>query len=173
MNWFKKLFGIKEVESQGLQIKESYHPHRGTSKTDDIDATKQKRIKEIVEAERIRRDEINESVRKRKVQEDESSFLTSMAFAAMTDSSILGYAAGGNMAGAILGDVLNDSNNTYKDSIDNTNESNYSHESDSSDYGHSNDSTSYDSSSSYDSGSSSSYDSGSSYDSSSSSSNDY
>jgi len=63
MNWFKRLFGIKDVEPQGLQMKESYYTLNGISSTNPID--KEKRMKEIVEAECIRHDEIYELSRKK------------------------------------------------------------------------------------------------------------
>lgn len=112
MNWFKRLFGITEVEPQGLQMKESYYTPNGISGTNTID--KEKRMREIVEAERIRRDEIYESSRK-KAREDESNFLTSMAVAAVTDSTVAGALVGGDIFGAIVGDALNDSDPNSKD----------------------------------------------------------
>jgi len=56
MNWFKKLFGIKEVEVKPtiaerlVERRETYNPIRGTSKTNDIDGheiTRQRLIKEL------------------------------------------------------------------------------------------------------------------------------
>lgn len=87
-------------------------------------------------------------------QNTDDGFLTSAAVAYATDSTVLGALAGGNIAGAMVGDMLNDSDNSRNDT----------------DFGGgsgggSGASGNYDSdnSSSYDSGSdSSSYDSGSS-----------
>lgn len=43
---------------------------------------------------------------RRSDSEDDSSFLTSAAVAAATDSTLLGWAAGGDLLGAALGDSL-------------------------------------------------------------------
>lgn len=75
---------------------------------------------------------------------DNSDFALSMAVAAATDSTILGVMAGGDMAGAVIGDMLNDSDEEPKidhgysdDSADYSDHSDDSHEdhSDSGDYG--------------------------------------
>lgn len=159
MNWIKKLFGIKEVE-ENVNASIPYT---------EFAIAKQKRIREIVEAERIRRDEIYESSRK-KAREDESSFLTSMAAAAVTDSTVVGALVGGDIFGAIVGDALNDN-----DSNSNS-DSGFDGGFGGGDFSGGGSGGSWDDSSSsisdsYDS--SSSYDSGSSYDSSDSSSSDW
>ena len=159
MNWIKRLFGIKEVE-ETVNNSVSYT---------EFAIAKQKRIREIVEAERIRRDEIYERSLK-KAREDESSFLTSMAAAAVTDSTVVGALVGGDIFGAIVGDALNDN-----DSNSNS-DSGFDGGFGGGDFsgggsGGSWDDSSSSSSDSYDS--SSSYDSGSSYDSSDSSSSDW
>lgn len=162
MNWIKRLFGIKEVE-ENVNASIPYT---------EFAIAKQKRIREIVEAERIRRDEIYESSRK-KSREDESNFLTSMAAAAVTDSTVVGALAGGDIFGAIVGDALNDNDsNSNSDSSDSGFDGGFG----GGDFsgggsGGSWDDSSSSSSDSYDS--SSSYDSGSSYDSSDSSSSDW
>ena len=104
MNWIKRLFGIKEVE-ETVNNSVSYT---------EFAIAKQKRIREFAEAERIRRDEIYERSLK-KAREDESSFLTSMAAAAVTDSTVVGALVGGDIFGAIVGDALNDSDPNSKD----------------------------------------------------------
>ncbi len=173
MSWIKRLFGIKEVEPQGVQMKESYYSLRGTSKTTPNPIDKEKRMREIVEAERIRRDKIYERSRK-KAREDESDFLTSMTVAAVTDSTLIGAAVGGDIFGAIVGDALNDSDSNTDSNSDSGFDGGFGGgdfsgggASGSWDDSSSSSSNSYDSSSSYDSDSS--YDPGSSYDSSSSS----
>lgn len=45
-------------------------------------------------------------------ESDDDGFLTSMAIASLTDSTLLGAAVGGNVAGALIGDMLNDSDST-------------------------------------------------------------
>ena len=45
-------------------------------------------------------------------QSGDDGFLTSMAVAAATDNAMLGMVVGGNPAGAIIGDMLNQSDNT-------------------------------------------------------------
>lgn len=45
-------------------------------------------------------------------QSDDDGFLTSMIVAEVTDSTLLGVAIGGNIAGAIVGDMLNDSDDS-------------------------------------------------------------
>lgn len=158
MNWIKRLFGIKEVE-ETVNNSVSYT---------EFAIAKQKRIREIVEAERIRRDEIYERSLK-KAREDESSFLTSMAAAAVTDSTVVGALVGGDIFGAIVGDALNDSDPNSKDPGFDGGFGGGDFSGGGS--GGSWDDSSSSSSDSYDS--SSSYDSGSSYDSSDSSSSDW
>ena len=158
MNWIKRLFGIKEVE-ETVNNSVSYT---------EFAIAKQKRIREIVEAERIRRDEIYERSLK-KAREDESSFLTSMAAAAVTDSTVVGALVGGDIFGAIVGDALNDSDPNSKDPGFDGGFGGGDFSGGGS--GGSWDDSSSSSSDSYDS--SSSYDSDSSYDSSDSSSSDW
>jgi len=89
---------------------------------------------------------------------DESNFALSVAVAAATDSTILGAAIGGDLTGAVIGDMLNDSDEEHRsdhsysnDSDDHSDTSDYSSSddssSDSSDYG--SDSSSDSSSSDY------------------------
>ena len=157
MNWIKRLFGIKEVE-ETVNNSVSYT---------EFAIAKQKRIREFAEAERIRRDEIYERSLK-KAREDESNFLTSMAVAAVTDSTVAGALVGGDIFGAIVGDALNDSNSNSDSGFDGGfGGGDFS----GGGSGGSWDDSSSSSSDSYDS--SSSYDSGSSYDSSDSSSSDW
>lgn len=96
----------------------------------------------------------------------EGDFLTSMLVAQMSDSAILGTIVGGDPVGAIVGDMLNDSDSSKSSSDDHGS----SHSSGFDDFRSSH--SSYDDSPSYDYGSSSSdsssWDSGSSFDSSSS-----
>ena len=66
-------------------------------------------------------------------ESDDSDFLTSMAVAAATDSALIGMAVGGDPMGAMVGDMLNDSDSTdhgYSDdssdySSDDTSNSDY------------------------------------------------
>ena len=150
MNWIKRLFGIKEKQAKTIEIENvDIHP-------DYYIANKKKPVLKQINTSNPVTSRRNTQV---PVSRDNSSedFAMSMIVAQMTDSALLGYVAGGSLTGAMIGDSLNDSDNTSTDSNDNK-----SYESDSNDYSHSNDSTSYDSGSSYDSDSSSSYDSGSS-----------
>jgi len=104
-------------------------------------------------------------------KDNDDGFLTSMVVAQATDNAALGYLAGGNITGALIGDMLNNSGN---DIVSDSAGCEFGGGGSGGDWNSSSDSGSsslYDSGSSYSSGSdSSSYDSGSSYDSSSSSS---
>jgi hypothetical protein len=84
----------------------------------------------------------------RRVERNEGDFVTSMLVAQATDSALLGSVVGGDPLGAIVGDMLNDS-----DSHTSTDYSN-SPSHDSSDYSSSSDSWSSSDSSSFDSSSS-------------------
>lgn len=75
---------------------------------------------------------------------DDSDFALSMAVAAATDSTILGVMAGGDITGAVIGDMLNDSDEEQKADYGSSDSSDYS-SSDSSDY-NSSDSSDYSSS---------------------------
>ena len=190
MNWIKRLFGIKEVEPKTNEIKmkpmasdyyasiDSALKHVATP-NDIVVQRKNKQIKtnvidgyEIAKQRRAR--EFAETARAiRQKQEDESSFLTSMAVAAVTDSTVVGALGGGDILGAIVGDALNDNDsNSSSDSSDSGFDGGFG----GGDFsgggsGGSWDDSSSSSSDSYDS--SSSYDSDSSYDSSDSSSSDW
>jgi hypothetical protein len=91
----------------------------------------------------------------RRVERNEGDFVTSMLVAQATDSALLGSVVGGDPVGAIVGDMLNDSDS--KTSIDYSDSP--SHDSswdttDSTDYSSSSDSWSSSDSSSFDSSSS-------------------
>lgn len=51
-------------------------------------------------------------------QDDDSSFLTSMVIANATDSTILGTVLGGDPVGAVLGDMMNSSDDHHHSSFD-------------------------------------------------------
>lgn len=96
--------------------------------------------------------------------EDSGDFATSMAVGMMTDNALLGYAAGGDISGALLGQAMadshshNDSSGNSSPSSSDSSDYDSSDSSDSSDYGSSDDSSCFDSSSdsgSFDSGGSS------------------
>jgi hypothetical protein len=89
-------------------------------------------------------------------QENTPDFLTSMVIANATDSAVIGTLIGGDPVGAIVGDMMNDSDgHSSHFSYDTSSYSSYSYSSDSSSY--SSDSSSYSSdSSSYSSDNSSS-----------------
>jgi hypothetical protein len=118
MNWFKRLFGLKD----------------STPKTTET-PTPKKEFKRPPLTRPVPRT-VHTS---RKTSDDD--FVTSMVVAEVTDSATLGYMAGGNLMGAIIGDALNDSDNHHS----------YDHHStDSYDsYDSSDSSSSYDSSDSY------------------------
>ena len=54
----------------------------------------------------------------REVKDDSGDFLTSMAVGYATDSVVLGTMAGGNLSGALIGEMLNDSAHDHDYSCD-------------------------------------------------------
>lgn len=65
----------------------------------------------------------------RRVESNDGNFLTSMLVAEVTDSALLGTIVGGDPLGAIVGDMINDSDNSSDDwssSSDNDSSSDYS-----------------------------------------------
>lgn len=186
MNWIKRLFGIKEVEPQTTEIKwkpmdSEYYTSvdpalkRDATSNDVVVQRKNTQIKtNVIDEYEFAKQRFAETVRVlRQKQEDESSFLTSMAVAAVTDSTVVGALVGGDIFGAIVGDALNDNDSSSNsDSSDSGFDGGFG----GGDFsgggsGGSWDDSSSSSSDSYDS--SSSYDSDSSYDSSDSSSSDW
>jgi hypothetical protein len=63
----------------------------------------ERRYRERQEQERLRRDREEET---RRNQSNDGDFLTSMVVAQATNSTLMGYAVGGNLAGAMVGDAL-------------------------------------------------------------------
>ena len=154
MNWFKRLFGIKEVEVQLMERKETYNPIRGTSKANVIDGyeiKKQRLIKELKGA--------SAPIGISNSQDSNNDYLSLMAIASMVNSSDnsntieettvgTGFHDGGFGGGDFSG---SGSGGSWEDNSSSNNSSSY-------DSGSSYDSSSSSDSSSYDSGSSSSSD---------------
>ena len=114
----------------------------------------QTRIKEKYKKKEVKFvDHINEDDKKLVRQaSNDGDFFTSMLVAQATDSAILGTVIGGDPVGAIIGDMLNDSDSDSKHSLfDNSSNNDYDYDSSSSSYDYG---SSSDSSSSWDSGSS-------------------
>jgi hypothetical protein len=91
----------------------------------------------------------------RRVERNEGDFVTSMLVAQATDSALLGSVVGGDPVGAIVGDMLNDSDSkTSTDYSDSPSHDSSWDTTDSTDYSSSSDSWSSSDSSSFDSSSS-------------------
>lgn len=149
VNWFKKLFGLdtEEIKTETL----------GSTGTYDSSSNVTSGITSTGLANR------NKNVTTNSENEDngDDGFLTSMAIAAATDSTMIGYMAGGNIMGAMLGDAMVDHNSTS------TNDSDSSSSTDSSSSNTSDDSSSsssdYNSSSDFSSSGSSDFGGGSDF----------
>jgi|DEB19_MinimDraft_2_1074335.scaffolds.fasta_scaffold00048_33 hypothetical protein len=170
MNWFKRLFGIKEVEVQLMERKETYNPISGTSKTNEIDGheiAKQRLIKELKGSLGTKgtpgiggiQSQVNTQTRVIGANDSNNDYLSLMAIASMVNSSDnsntieettvgTGFHDGGFGGGDFSG---SGSGGSWEDNSSSSNSSSY-------DSGSSYDSSSSSDSSSYDSGSSSSSD---------------
>src|ERR1700687_1223171 len=104
VNWVKKLLGLgtEEAQTETLEATGTYDP--SASVTSGIPATGF--------ATRNR----NVTTNLRNEDSGDDGFLTSMAVAAATDSTMLGLMAGGNIAGAMIGDAMVDHSSDSSDS---------------------------------------------------------
>jgi hypothetical protein len=62
----------------------------------------------------------------REVRDNSGDFITSMAIGYATDNAIIGGIVGGDMTGAIVGEMLNDSNETHHHHHHDINNENFS-----------------------------------------------
>lgn len=124
LNFFKRLFGLntendiqnplKQASGDGSTIM-GEHMQRTLSLQQQVEQLRTTRL--------VQTKEVTTDTRRNNESEDDG-FVTSMAVAAVTDSTMLGYAAGGNLLGSILGESLADNSSSSNDSSSSTSDNN-------------------------------------------------
>lgn len=119
MNWFKKLFGSKESQKKQEHNQLTYPSSTGYISYVPTGRTAETRYVDV-------------SNYNNQNNQNNDDFLTSMMVAQATDSAALGMLMGGDVGGAIIGDMLNTNDSTPSYDSGSSNDSSFGSDSTSS-----------------------------------------